>query len=237
MSNSYKSFAVTISTKEQVEGAFQDWIQSFLKNQQFAYGVVENTNGSRHAHFQCWFDEPKDKGIFSRTLKRNIAKYAPESIMKHALKVKIPYNDEYIEYMGKEIEEVILENLPTGNLERFYPSQEEQKKVKDAANAKDKRFHLWMNEFIEWWEKDINEELPSISDVALFLADAMFSSKTMSVTTDKRIRIQNTKCLYLYILGKTDIKEFLSDEDYFFYYKRKYNKVPPGQQYQKFLNV
>ena len=59
----------------------------------------------------------------------------------------------------------------------------------------------------------------------------------MSVTTDKRIRIQNTKSLYMYLTSKVDIKEFMSDQDYFNYYKKTYNKVPTGAQYLKFLNV
>lgn len=233
----YKSYSVTVSTEDCVEGPFQEWITSFLKKQEYAYGVIElKKSGVRHAHFQCWWNEAKNKGTFTRTLSRNIAKYSPTSIMCKALKVNISYSDGYVNYMEKDIVDILIDNVPAGDTDRFYPSEEEQQQAQETANAKDKRFHLWSIAFQEWWSKDLEEDLPSISEVAEFFADSMFSSKTMSVTTDKRIRIQNTKSLYMYLCSKVDVKEFLSDEDYFYWYKSKYNKFPSGPQYTKFVN-
>lgn len=214
----YKSFAITISTKEDFSGDIQDWFTKWLKSMPYAYGVIElRQDGIRHAHAQVWLEEPQDKGIFTRPLRRNISKFCPESIIPHALKVKIGYSDNYVEYMKKEIVEKLIDNIPQGDLDRFYPSQEEQQGVLATQNAVDKKYHklseLFKNNYYPLWGD--TTEIPDMKyQVSKFLGKIMFKDKLYPVIADKRHRTQLQECLVAYVWELPDIKMFMTQDDY-----------------------
>lgn len=216
--NKYKSYAVTISTVEDVENELQKRLVKWLKKQDFAYGVIEHdSQGVRHAHFQVWYNEEgREKGTIKKPLKNIIEKYAPLSKPHIAIKIKIAYNDDWLEeYLQKDIIELLIDNVPSGT-DEFYPSQEEQEKVKNQSNAVDQRFHRYKVDFKEWWDKPA--EVPiNKSDVARFLSDMMFRSKKYPVIIDKKNRVNISTSLYLYLNEKIDPREFMTVDDYELY--------------------
>eukprot|EP01044_Picomonas_judraskeda_P024270 COSAG03_NODE_6632_length_1027_cov_2.562500_2_plen_226_part_00 len=194
----YKSYAVTLSTVEDIENELQARIVKWLKKQDYAYGVIEHDKqGVRHAHFQVWYDEQgREKGTITKPLKKIIEQYAPLSKPHIAIKVKIAYNDDWLtEYLQKSIIESLIDNVPTGT-DQYYPSLEEQEKVKNQSNAVDQRFHRYAVDFNEWNDKP-EEAGINKSDVARFMCDMMFKSKKYPVIIDKKNRVNITTSLYL----------------------------------------
>lgn len=232
----YKSYAATISLPTDFIGEIQEYFIKWLKKQDYAYGVVElDGSGKRHAHFQIWNEEPSVKGDKFKSPKREIAKLHPDAILKHAVKIKIAYNDDYINYMDKDNPEyygnMLINNIPAGDTTRYYPSEEEQAKVQESANAVDKKFHKWRTDFMLWLETQEPSILsvdgePTIVEVAKFLSDMMFKSKKYPVIIDKKNRVQNCKALYCYICNKTTPQEFLTQEQWEEYLLQLEAKMP-----------
>lgn len=210
----YRSYAITIATVEDVDGKLQEELVKWLKKQDHAYAVIEhNKMGVRHLHAQVWYEEGKEKGTLSKALKRKIEQYAPLSKPHIAIKIKICYNDDWLtEYMSKEIIELLIDNV-ADNTDQYYPSQEEQDKVMAKCHAADTRFHKMKCDFEEWWDKPPEVGI-GLHDVAKFMADMMFRTKTYPVIVDKKNRVNNTTSLYMYITGKINIREFMTEEQY-----------------------
>lgn len=216
MVNKYRSYAVTISTFEPVEGEFQKWILNYLKKCDYSYAVIEGGPGTgkeRHCHFQTWYEEPIEKGSLKRSLKRAIEKYCPESKPHIALRIKIAYNDDWLEeYMTKEVTELMIDSVPTGTAD-YYPSKEEQEKVQASANATDSVFHDLSIRFHNSWND--NNEIELV-DVARFMATEMFKNKTIRVIIDKKNRVEKTRALWCYLTpdNVTHTKEFMTKDEY-----------------------
>lgn len=210
----YKSYAVTLSTVEDIENELQSRIVKWLKKQDYSYGVIEHDKqGVRHAHFQVWYDEAgREKGTITKPLKKIIEQYAPLSKPHIAIKVKIAYNDDWLtEYLQKDIIELLIDNVPTGT-DQYYPSLEEQEKVKNQSNAVDQRFHRYAVDFDEWWTKP-EEVAINKQDVARFILDMMFRKKKYPVIIDKKNRVNLVTSLYMYINSSIDVREALTLEE------------------------
>lgn len=215
MSNKYRSFAITISTKEDVEGKLQVRLIDLLKKQDYAFAVIEHDKmGVRHLHAQTWHNKGKDKNDYRKSFLRIIESNAPLS-NKHAVKIKIAYNDDwYEEYLTKDIVEQLIDNVPVAEgTQEYYPTQEEQDKVQAKSNAADTRFHKMKVDFEEWWDKPPEVGI-GLHDVAKFMADMMFKTKKYPVIVDKKNRVNNTTALYMYINNKIDIREFMTEEQF-----------------------
>lgn len=236
--NKYRSYGITLSTKEDIEGAGQTAIMKWLKKQDYAYGVIEHDKeGVRHAHAQVWYNEAREKGTIKKALKRIIEQHFPESKTHIAIRINIAYNDDYYEeYMQKDVIETLVDNPPPlqqtievdvygkfGEKEtkrifrsEYYPSEEEQTKVKESANAVDKRFHRLETMFNDWVQG--HDEPTSFLEqkvlVAKFLADSMYKSKTIAVITDKKAKTQLCNSLTRYIHSDGSVDDFLTEEDY-----------------------
>jgi hypothetical protein len=210
----YRSYAITISTVEDVEKELQEKLMKWIKKQDFAYGVIEHDKqGVRHAHFQVWYNVEREKGSLKTALKNIIQKYAPLSRPHIAIFIKIVYNDDWLEeYMAKDVIELLIDNVPIGT-DEFYPSQEEQEKVKSQSNAVDQRFHRYAVDFKEWWDKPAEVPINKI-DVARFLSDMMFHSKKYPVIIDKKNRVNIATSLYCYLHGSVNPKEFMTVDEY-----------------------
>lgn len=90
MVKGYRSYGITISTVEPVEGEGQEAITNWLKKQDYAYGVIEGGKGKpqeRHLHAQVWYNTAREKGTLNKALKRIIEKYFPESKSHIAIKI------------------------------------------------------------------------------------------------------------------------------------------------------
>lgn len=226
MTKKYRSFTATISLPTDFIGDIQDYVFKWLSKQDYAYGVIEHDkSGKRHAHFQTWSYQASAPGDLFKQLKLKIAKLHPDAVLHHAFYQHWAYNDDYLTYCDKDkvddkkFHEMIIDNAPPGDTTEFYPSEEEQAKVQEQANAVDKKFHKWRTDFIQWWsirEASILSENgePTLIEVASFLSDMMFKSKKYPVIVDKKNRVQNCKSLYMYICNKIDASEFVTEEIY-----------------------
>ena len=220
----YSSYAVTISTKEQVEGELEEVITKFLHKQPFSYGVIESKNGSLHSHFQLWLDEPRPKSQVFKQFKKNVMALAPTSLAKYAILAKIAYSDDYITYMDKEIIKVLSDNPPLGDTSPYYPSQEEQDKVQAKANAKDGYYHM-LSELWHEYNPNYEECETTKYDVAHFLFDIMFKEKRIQVITDDKRRKQVAKCLWKYLYPTYEKSMCLTNEEIeFLDIKNQFNK-------------
>lgn len=176
---------------------------------------------ARHLHAQCWFDQPKSKGDINKHLDRICARTVPDwdAAQKKVLRsgTRIGYSDWYLDYLAENEEKseptrCMFENVPEVTVD-YYPTEEEQDSVMRKKNAVDQRYADLAEKFREWVKP---EELERVTreDVALFLNDAQFCSKTICVLKDKRTRIDVTKNLTAYLNCGMPLEEyFAKDED------------------------
>lgn len=222
----YRSYTITISTAEPVEGEGQSALVKWLKKQDYAYAVIEGGIGydqERHLHAQVWYNEGREKGTLNKALKRIIEKYFPESKTHIAIKIDIAYNDDFHnKYMKKEVVETLIEKLPdTCNDEgvactsgEFYPSQEEQNKVMKRAKVVDHKMNQLEELFYEWVDEDEPQtELLKKAQVSRFLSDMMYKSRKIKVPTDMKIQRNLCSVFTNYLWKKSNSFMLLSQEE------------------------
>lgn len=210
MKKEYNSFAITFSPVEPVKGELLDLFVKYLKGFDYCYGVIEETEEKKaHGHAQVWLEKPRNKDSMIQYFRRNLNKISPDSILKHAVKIKIAYNDDfYMEYLGKgEVIETLCETVPK-NTDEYYPSQEEQDAVQKKANSKNLKYYLAKEKFLE-----SKLEL-TLEQVASFVCDQMFKYDTMPIISDDKNRKAFVRCLYWYIKGGTSLSNMLSKADF-----------------------
>lgn len=207
--NKYRSYGITISTVEPVEGEGQSALVKWLKKQDYAYAVIEGGTGKdqeRHLHAQVWYNEGREKGTLNKALKRIIEKYFPESKTHIAIKLKIAYNNDYLEnYMKKDITEKLLDKLPDEeNINEFYPSEEEQNKVLMKSKIVDHKMNQLEELFYEWVGDEVEptSNLHKKAQVSRFLSDMMYKSRKIKVPTDMKIQ-KNLCTVFTNYLWKT----------------------------------
>lgn len=217
-----KSYAFTIRPKNGLSENTEEELIKYLKKQHHAFAVIEGCEESRHSHGQVWFEHEKTKGDFAKALERICERTIEDwnAPQKKVLRggVKFAYNDDFTDnYCQKEKEPNIIFNNPPEDTDGYYPSQEDQNKIKESANAVDKRFHRWLVDFKEskYW---INEEwTPTLADCARFLSYKMFETKEYAVVVEKRKRVEYCKCLFLYANSCIRPEEFLTEADHAIY--------------------
>lgn len=220
--NKYRSYGITISTVEPVEGEGQEALKTWLKKQDYAYAVIEGGEGKaqeRHLHAQVWYKEPREKGTLNKALKRIIEKYFPMSKPHIAIKIKIAYNDDFLEnYMAKDVTQLLLPYSPD-ELDRkdYYPSQEEQDKVMKNAKIIDHKmnhleelFYAWVN---ETQEEEPDNMIAKKAQVSRFLSDMMYKSRKIKVPTDMKIQRNLCSVFTNYLWKVTNSYLLLSQED------------------------
>lgn len=162
--------------------------------------VAEKSGIERHLHGQLFFENPRTKSDFNRDFpvklcKKHISDWTPQQERVLKLGTKVAYsNDFYTEYTNKPDSELLEDNFPANSTE-FYPSQDEQDKVKARANAKDaKYFHL-----AEMWQNSENSCVPTYENVAKWLYIQMFVERTIRCIEDKRKITQTVNTLTEYL--------------------------------------
>lgn len=230
-----RSFAITIRPKNGLSRKTEIEVLKFLEKQHHAFAVLEGEDEARHLHGQIWFSVEKTKGDLNKSLERicerTIEDWTPAQKVVLRGGTKYAYNDDFVEnYCQKEDNPKIVYNNPPSATDEYYPSQEEQQKIKDSSNAVDKRFHRWLQDFKEskYW---LNEEwTPTIIDCGRFLSYKMFHTKEYPVIVEKRKRVEYTKGLYMYANSSIQAKEFVSCEDWDIYMKVLQEKMDSGTQ-------
>jgi hypothetical protein len=206
--STFRSFAVTYRprggiTDEAVQ-ALHKWLQD-----KYYFAVLEKQLDERHIHFQLWFDEPKRRVDIDKQVKR-IAKRTnhtwDDAQAKVSVLVKVAYNDWYLYYLQEndlktDDPNILGQNIP-GDTVDYYPSEEEDAKMKARATAKDPFYH----ELMEKWEIFKEErELTgpfSLRDIALYLHHRQFIAKDMKVTTDSKRSRALCRTLHTYLTGE-----------------------------------
>lgn len=220
MTDSYNSWAFTIRPQNGVEkdSPLQIAIVKWCMKQDYYFLCAEGEAEARHLHGQIWINNPRPKGDIAKALKRIYERTfepTPAELKVLASGVKIAYSSDFIEnYLSKE-EQWIL-NHPPKDEEKYYPSQEEQQKVKNAANAVDKKFHRYSEMFKEQNPnyEEIYGDLRRKVFMSKWIAKAMFKDKTIPVISQKKHKTELMENLKAYVWDEASIKMILTDKDY-----------------------
>lgn len=224
----YKSFGITCRPRNGLNDVVCDALKAWCAKQQYCTLITEKTGSERHAHIQVWFEDKKMKGDVKRVFIRICERLIDDWDMaqkKFCVCVKICYNNWIENYcedndIKKDEFEILYDEKPL-NDESFYPSQEEQDKVLEKANAVDKGYYELSLKFYEWFKGvDI-----TIGIVAKFLAWAMYDEKIIRVRKDKRERVNLCTNLYLYVSGNSNACDFLSKKDEDLYIKELMSNI------------
>lgn len=211
----FRSFCLTIRPRDGIKDNLVNKITSWLKKQQYAVAVLEMENEARHLHAQIWSDNERHKNDITKQMKRFCEALiedwdaAQSKVLRGG--VKIAYSDWYLEYLidndDKDYNDRVLVNNPPDKTERFYPTEEEQERVKEVANSIDPRFTKLEHDFHLWNETYLHEI--SMKSIALFLNWSMFEERTIKVIIQPRDRYAFCQALYLYITKSKDIYNFI----------------------------
>lgn len=176
-SDAYKAFAFTIRPLNGVkpDNEIETKLIKYIKKYH-GFIVAEKEGICRHLHGVIYYDKPKRKYDLALVLKSfqeaeqgTELSYQEERVLKGGL--KIAYNDDFFtEYTNKADSTLILDNLPE-NTKEYYPSEEEQAKVKRSSNAVDKTY----NHLLDLWnesQRDLSENA-----VKVFMYEMMYVQK------------------------------------------------------------
>lgn len=211
----FKSFCVTCRPRGGISEETTDEIYKWLqRHPSFAYAVLEMEGEAKHLHAQLWYDEPKYKGDITKQLVRICERTIPDwdTSQKKVLSsgTKVAYNDWYLNYLEnndlKQAPHIILDKPPAIS-SPYYPTEEEQEKVKTLTHAVDQRFAKLELDYLAFAKE---YELPdTIDSIAKYLYDAMFISRSIKVVINPRDRVAMTTALYHYVCKSEDLSLFI----------------------------
>lgn len=209
----YKSFCFTIRPLKGINDGTIDALCKWLSKQEFAFACLEMEGEARHCHGQIWNKVERDKGSVNRSLEnicaRTIEDWNPAQNMVMRRGTKIAYSDDFVEeYLAKE-DNIIFNNPPFKEISsEYYPSQEEQEKVKAKANSRNSKYLECKTQFLETGNE------VTLENVAIFVGEGMFKNDTITIIEDDRRLKQFIKKLYFYIKGGCSLSALLTKEDY-----------------------
>jgi len=211
----FRSFCLTIRPRDGIKDNLVQKITQWLAKQQYAVGVLEMENEARHLHAQIWSDTERHKNDILKQMKRFCESLiedwdaAQTKVLRGG--VKIAYSDWYLEYLldneQKGTAENVIINNPPDKTERFYPTEEEQEKVKSVANSVDPRFTKLEIDFHEWNE-EYNLEVNEVA-IAKFLNWSMFDKRTIKVIITPKDRYNLANALLCYITKSSNKYNFI----------------------------
>jgi len=196
----FRSFAFTVRPKDGVKENDEieiNLIKYLAKHN--GYLVAEMEEEARHLHGQIYFEKPKRKYDFNKVLigyqeaelERQL-NAAEIRVLKGGTRIAFN-NDFYTEYTNKPDSYLLYDNMPK-NPEEYYPSEEEQEKVKNRAHAVDKTF----NRLREIYTEDPCP-IPHIDNVRKWFYKQMYIKKTIAVIEDKKKFNQRVNSLFHYL--------------------------------------
>lgn len=213
----YKSFALTIRPRAGITNDTINAFKNWLLKQDYSVAVTEMTNEARHLHAQIWLNEGRTKDDVAKAVKRICERTISDwdATQSKVLRggIRIAYSDWYLEYLVDNEQKgcVELDNIITNNppdrTEQYYPTEEEQEKVKQVSQAADPRFLAMEQECSEWHALESKEI--TMKSIARWLCYVMFEKRTMKVLINQRDRTALCKTLYAYMTKSNDIDLFI----------------------------
>ena len=185
-----------------------------------------------HLHAQIWSMNGWLKGNIVKAMetraKRCVEGWDSKQKETQSNGVEIGYNDWYLHYLLDNDEKklsgdasVVLLNNPPDDTEPYYPTEEEQDRVKAKANAKDQLMHSWLELWNEYGEdhkvkEDMNIwNIPgcSLLCVGTFCSDIWFKLKLKPTCKNVRDQRDFVKRLHSYIKGYCLDEDLLGPKD------------------------
>lgn len=210
----FRSFGITIRPLDGITDDTVENVMKYLKRHpNYAVAVLEKEGIERHLHAQVWYDTAKYKGDIKKQMIRIVSnsKLVHDwniDQKRHSVYVKIAYKDWYNDYLiendlkGKA--NILLDNPPALS-EDYYPSEQEQDKVKTIASSVDPRFAKYEQDCLEYLD---GSEI-TIRSVAGYLSFAMFVERSIKVIIHKRDRTALCEVLYAYMKKEINVEMFL----------------------------
>lgn len=219
----YRSFAITVRPRDGVSDNTISALLKWFQKLDYAFVCLEKEGHERHLHAQIWSDTPKARGDIVKQVERICERTIDDwdQAQKRVLRgnagekkggIKISYSDWYLDYLkDNELKEMvcntIYEKLPV-NTYPFYPTEEEQEKVMTTARAVDQRFtdlEFKCQDFLKIHDKPLTQK-----SIALFLCDAMFSSRTIKVMMHQRDRTALASALFAFMSKSSNVDLFIN---------------------------
>lgn len=229
--NAYNSYAFTVRPTNGVDkdGVLQKAVETWCKKQDYHFLCAEGADETRHLHGQIWINNPREKGQVQTALQRIYQRTidpTPAEIKVLRAGVKIAYSADFVEnYLSKE--DSWISNDPPENEDTFYPSKEEQQKVKDSSNAVDKKFHRLSEMFKEQNPdyKEIYGDLRRKVVMSKWILNQMFKEKTIVVISQKKHKTELMENLKCYVWSEATINAILTEKDYDLFKKFEENDL------------
>jgi len=221
MAETYRSFAITVRPRgglnDQTKEALLTWIKRSCDH---GILVTEGNNESKHTHIQIWNNEGRTRGVVSTAIQRICVRTvkdwdrAQQKVMRSG--IRIAYSDWFDDYLTDNLEKtgdakgiVHYENIPENSIE-FYPSEDDQEKVREKCKAVDQKFFEMNEKYSEYLrERDLRNNIVNCST---FLSWAMFEVKIYRCIEDQRKRRQTCDTLWRYNDGKASYADCLTRE-------------------------
>lgn len=222
----YQSFAITVRPRGGVpqNGEYEKRFLKWLSKIDYAVCVAEMSDARRHLHAQIWHNDPRPKSSIAKTIERisaatipdwdaaqRVVQFGKKGDKNHKGGLRIAYNDWYNQYLlhnpdkDEPAQEDILVNRPPEDTTDFYPSQEEQEKVKNKARAVDYKYHALAERYAEWCEyKECEQEPVTYEKVAYALTYSMFKAKSMCVLKDTKTMRNTCQNLTWYLQSQEE---------------------------------
>lgn len=202
---SYRSYCLTVRPRDGITETTISQIKDWLRKCDYGVAVLEKEHEARHLHAQIWLNKPRARGDIckqiQRICERSIDEWDRAQLKVLRQGVKIAYSDWYLDYLTendlKLDEPNIVYYSPPDYPMSFYPTEEEQDEIQSLKTAVDPRFCKLEQDYRKWMrEKGV--VWVTQKSVSLFLADAMFVSKTIKVILHQRDRKALATCLFAY---------------------------------------
>lgn len=211
----FRSYCLTIRPRDGISDETVEQFKKWFTKCDYASAVLEMADESRHLHAQIWTNTPKARGDIckaaQRICERSVKDWDNAQLKVLRSGVKIAYSDWYLDYLEendlKEPPNIIYSKVPALTMD-FYPTEEDQTNLQTLKTSVDPRF---ANLEIQC-KAFLGERSVTLTSVAMFLADAMFVSRTIKVIIQQRDRLALHRSLYAYITKSTDIYNFVSKD-------------------------
>lgn len=149
MADKFKTFAFTHRPRDGVTDTdIQKLCKYCRKHADFYKVITEKTGGERHIHAAFILKNPQTRGTVRTYMQRMFKHLTAEELSVMVKGLKIWYSTEFLDYMNKQDDTVIIEeNLPEiAYMEALFPKKPEPKKTS-----------LYMvgtiEQYLSWWKE------------------------------------------------------------------------------------
>lgn len=227
----FRSFAITVRPRDGISDTTLAAYQKWFEKVDYAFVCTEKEGVERHLHAQIWTDSPKAKGDIVKQVERisertiNDWDQAQKKVLRSG--IKIAYSDWFLDYLAENelkdtLCDTLYEKLPQ-NTYAYYPTEEEQEKVKTTANAVDPRFTDLEYKCNDYLNK--NNLTLTIKTIARFLCDAMFISRSIKVLMHQRDRSALATALFAFMSKSINVDLFINKSAEEKKEEEKFNKL------------